>query len=67
MFKATCFFCSNTYNIFLFTQGPISPTLSDEMTTARATKNLSDQGRFVCVLQTGAIVAVLCIEIMAMP
>jgi len=29
MLKATCFFWSNTYNAFLFKQGPMSPTLAD--------------------------------------
>jgi hypothetical protein len=29
MLKATCFFWSSTYNAFLFTQGPMSPTLTD--------------------------------------
>ena len=29
MLRATCFFWSNTYNVFLFRQGPLSPTLAD--------------------------------------
>jgi hypothetical protein len=29
MLRAACFFWSNTYNAFLFKQGPISPTLAD--------------------------------------
>jgi hypothetical protein len=29
MLKAVCFFWSNTYNAFLFRQGPMSPTLAN--------------------------------------
>jgi hypothetical protein len=29
MLKAACFFWSTTYNVFLFRQGPMSPTLAD--------------------------------------
>jgi len=29
MLKAACFFWSNSYNAFLFRQGPMSPTLAD--------------------------------------